>query len=202
MAVKTPSMPEGLKNISLNEALIHEVVVALQANVRQNTASTKDRSEVSGGGRKPWRQKGTGRARHGSNRSPIWRGGGVTFGPRPERNFKKAIPDKKKRQALLQVVAQKIKEKNLAVTSDIKLTEPKTRYAAEFLKKSLGDKFSGRVILIIEKKNEDIFRAFRNLPFVNIRTGLNFNIYDLLYNDFILFTDRGWENFLEKRQIK
>ncbi len=202
MAVKTPQMPEGLKNITLNKPLIHEVVVASMANARQNTASTKDRSEVSGGGKKPWRQKGTGRARHGSNRSPIWRGGGVTFGPRPERNLKKDIPNKKKLMALLQVVARKITEKNLALAGEIKLAQPKTRNAAQFLKKALGDDFKGRVLLITKERKDDIFRAFRNLPNVTVKSGLNFNVYDLLYNDFILFTDKGWENFLEKRQLK
>lgn len=202
MAVKTPKMPEGLKDIKLSSALIHEVVVALQANARQNTASTKDRSEKRGGGRKPWRQKGTGRARHGSSRSPLWRGGGVTFGPRPDRNAGKNMPSRKKRQAANQIIAGRIAEGSLMVSSSINLDQPKTRYAESFIKESLGGDFSGRVLLIVKERSEELYRAFRNIPYVTMREGLNFNVYDLLYNDVIIFTSEAWDDYIQKRGIK
>src|SRR3989339_1398686 len=102
-------------NVEINEGLVHQAMVAQMANERQVLAHTKDRSEVSGGGKKPWRQKGTGRARSGSSRSPIWKGGGVTFGPTKDRNFKKDINRKMKQKALTMVLSGKVKDENFVV---------------------------------------------------------------------------------------
>ena len=113
MKVVTPKLPAKLKEVKVNKALLHEVIDNTLSNQRCGGAYTKTRSEVSGGGKKPWRQKGTGRARVGSNRSPIWRGGGITFGPTKEQSFKKSIPKKKKRKAILEMIVQRIKEKTL-----------------------------------------------------------------------------------------
>jgi len=114
-------------NVKANPALVHQAVVAQMANERQVLAHTKGRGEVRGGGRKPWQQKGTGRARHGSIRSPIWRGGGVTFGPTKERNFKQKINQKMKQKALLAVLSDKVANKKLVVLDKLELTEYKTK---------------------------------------------------------------------------
>ena len=113
-------LPKEIFELKINSDLVHQVVLSQQSNRRQNTASTKGRGEVRGGGKKPWRQKGTGRARHGSIRSPLWRGGGVTFGPTTEKNYKKIIPKKIKRKAVLQVLSAKARE-NLVLVLDYSL---------------------------------------------------------------------------------
>ena len=127
-------LPLEIFGVKMNQDVVHRVVLAQRANQRQITAHTKDRSEVRGGGKKPWRQKGTGRARHGSIRSPLWRGGGVTFGPRKERNFKQKINKKMRRKALFMVLSAKAKDNLLVILSDLKLEKPKTKLMAEVLK--------------------------------------------------------------------
>ena len=109
------TLPKGIFEVKLNTDLVHQIAVSLSANNRQISAHTKNRGEVSGGGKKPWRQKGTGRARHGSIRSPLWKGGGVTHGPRVERVFEKDIPKKMRRKALFMVLSQKAKDKQQMV---------------------------------------------------------------------------------------
>lgn len=202
MKAEVPKMPAGLKDLKFNSFLIQEVVEVIRANARQNTASAKTRGEKSGGGKKPWRQKGTGRARHGSTRSPIWKGGGVTHGPTTLRNLKKDIPRKKKQLATLQIIARKIKEKRVAVVDEIKIKEVKTRSAADFLNKTLGKDYWGRVLILTEKKDVKLLMAFRNIPGVMLKAGINFNAYELLYYETILFTKSNWENFIKARGIK
>ena len=123
-------LPKEIFEVPINSDLVHQVVLSQIANRRQKTAKTKDRAEVRGGGRKPWRQKGTGRARAGSIRSPIWRGGGVTFGPTSERVFSKKIPKKMRRKALFMVLSAKAKEKLILVLDDLKSEKPKTKIMA------------------------------------------------------------------------
>ena len=106
-------LPDEIFNVEINSDLLHQVIVSQMANKRQSSAHTKDRGDVSGGGKKPWRQKGTGRARHGSRRSPIWVGGGVTFGPKSEKNYKKTIPQKMKRKALFMALSSKVNDDEL-----------------------------------------------------------------------------------------
>ena len=118
----TALLPKEIFEVKMNADLVHQVVVSQMSNRRQITAHTKDRSEVRGGGRKPWRQKGTGRARAGSSRSPLWKGGGVTFGPRKDRNFKKEIPAKIRKKALFMVLSEKAKE-NTVIILDILSTQ-------------------------------------------------------------------------------
>ena len=130
----TVLLPKNIFEVKINNDLIHQVALSQSANRRQVIAHTKDRSEVSGGGRKPWRQKGTGRARHGSIRSPIWRGGGIAFGPTKDRVFSKRIPKKMKRKALLMVLSAKASENLIIVLDKKEIKKPKTKDMAGLLK--------------------------------------------------------------------
>ena len=172
---------EKVFGLEANEALVHQAMVTQMANERQNLAHTKNRSEVRGGGRKPWRQKGTGRARAGSNRSPIWMGGGVTFGPRSERNYKKQINKKMKQKALLMVLSDKAVNNNLTVIESLGIKEFKTKTIDNLLKKIEGKKDEKRSTLIInDKKDEKTKYSFRNLTGVKYININNLNIVDLL----------------------
>ncbi len=128
-------LPEEIFGKDFKPDLIHQVIVGMQSNKRQGTAHTKDRGEVRGGGKKPWRQKGTGRARHGSNRSPIWIGGGVTFGPTKDKNYKKTLPKKIRKTALLSVLSAKVRDKDTLIVEDIKIEKPKTKIIKPILDK-------------------------------------------------------------------
>ena len=128
-------LPKEIFEVPMNPDLVHQVVLVQAANRRRKIAKTKDRSEVRGGGKKPWRQKGTGRARHGSIRSPIWRGGGVTFGPTGREVFKKRIPKKMRRKALFMVLSAKAKENLICVLDNLKIEKPKTKFMVEILEK-------------------------------------------------------------------
>src|SRR3989339_2063986 len=125
---------DSVFGVKIKPEVVHEVFVALQNNQREPWADTKSKGEVRGGGKKPWQQKGTGRARHGSIRSPIWKGGGVTFGPTKERNFKKKINKKMARKALLMAISSKAKNRQLLVLDEIKLNQAKTKEMALILK--------------------------------------------------------------------
>ncbi len=128
-------LPKEIFGVKLNRDLMHQVVVSQMANRRQVIAHTKGRGEVSGGGKKPWAQKGTGRARHGSIRSPLWKGGGTTFGPTKEANFKKKIPIQMKRRALFMALSEKFRNNLLVVMDALKIEKLKTKLVAEILKK-------------------------------------------------------------------
>ncbi len=177
-------LPKEIFEVPFNSCLVHQVVLVQQANRRQKTAKTKDRSEVRGGGRKPWRQKGTGRARHGSIRSPIWRGGGVTFGPRSEKVFKKRIPKKMKRKALFMVLSAKAKDKELIILDGLKIEEIKTKKMKEIVDKLFLKKGSG--LIILPKKDEKIIRSARNIPKVATILAKDINVLDLLSYKFLV----------------
>lgn len=153
-------LPKELFDQPAKSELIHQVVVAQQANQRIATASTKDRSEVSGGGRKPWRQKGTGRARHGSIRSPIWVGGGVTFGPNNQRNYKQKVNRVMARKALLGVLSAKAKDGQVILIEDLKLKEIKTKLVAETFNKL---PLNGRSLIIVGLAEKEMRQAGRNI---------------------------------------
>ncbi len=165
-------LPESIFGQELNNDLVHQVVVSMMSNQRQNTAHTKDRSEVRGGGKKPWKQKGTGRARHGSRRSPIWVGGGVTFGPRNERNFKKKINKKMKNNALFQILSQKLRDGEIIFVDSLSFEEPKTKLAKSFLEAI--SKISGFEKILSKKKNSAII-ANTELNKNNIKSFGNFS---------------------------
>jgi len=170
-------LPKELFEVPLNSDLVHQVVVSQMANRRKSISKTKDRSEIAGGGRKPWRQKGTGRARHGSIRSPLWKGGGVTFGPTGERVFKKKINTKMARNALLQVLSAKAKSGSILVLDDLSLKEAKTKLMADILK---ALKVKGSVLIILSKAKEQVVRAANNLPKTETVEARNLNALDLL----------------------
>jgi large subunit ribosomal protein L4 len=193
-------LPAEVFGLPMNNDLVHQAVVAQMANSRQVLAHAKDRSEVSGGGKKPWRQKGTGRARHGSIRSPIWRGGGVTFGPTNNRNFSKKINKKMKRKALLMSLSGKAKDNEIIVLDELKIDEPKTKLAAKILDdlaKIKKDVRKGALVLMAEK-NENAIRAIRNIPKLETIGSKSLNIVDVLKYKYLIMTKDGIEKIREE----
>jgi len=208
--VKDINLSDKIFNVVINEALVHQAVVAQMANERQVIAHTKDRSEVRGGGAKPWKQKGTGRARVGSNRSPIWIGGGVTFGPTKNRNFKKKINIKMRQKAILMVLSDKVANNNLVVLDKIEIKEYKTKIFKDIVdsliksevpkvvnpstgsgqgvdKKTDNKKVDNKiklvkqsVLIINDKKDDKAKLVSRNLTDVKLINLSNINIVDLL----------------------
>ncbi len=201
--LKEKNLSPKVFDISAKEALIHQAMVAQMGNERQVLAHTKDRSEVRGGGKKPWRQKGTGRARAGSSRSPIWIGGGVTFGPTKDRNFKKDINKKMKKKALLMVFSDKVKEKAMLVVDKLAIEEFKTKEFDKILislEKNLKD-FKRRSLLIIDdSKNQKLKHSARNLEGVKIINLENVNILDLLKHRYLLLTESAIDSLEKKYQ--
>jgi len=177
-------LPKEVFEVPLNTDLVHQVVLVQMANRRQISAKVKTRAEVRGGGRKPWRQKGTGRARVGSTRSPIWRGGGITFGPTTEKVFKKKIPKKMRRKALFMVLSAKAKENLLLVLDKLEIEKAKTKAMAEILNKLFLKKGSGLIILL--QKDKNIIKATRNIPKTATAQAKDLNVLDLLSYKYIL----------------
>ena len=168
-----------------NNDVLHRAYVAYLANGRENVAHTKTRGDVSGGGRKPWRQKGTGRARFGSSRVPIWRGGGITFGPTGNENYTKQVPLAIKRLALKQALSLAVKENRLSVIQSIKFTEPKTTQILNLFKK-MG--VTGRILLVVEHKDPVVGRSIANLSDVKEVQAQYLNVFDLLNADQVIVT--------------
>lgn len=198
-------VPSEIFGVEINPDLVHQVVVSQMANLRQPIAHTKDRKEVRGGGRKPWRQKGTGRARAGSIRSPLWRGGGVTFGPRKERVFKKKIPQKMKRKAIFMVLSGKLKNNLLILLDDLKLERSKTKLMKETLnnlKKKIKHFKGGSVLVTLPKVDKNVILAARNLPKTKTILAKDLNVLDLLSFKYLILTKEAIkqikETFLKK----
>ena len=181
---KPIELNEAVFGQEYNEALIHQVVVAQLANKRQGTKSTLTRTEVSGGGKKPWRQKGTGRARQGSIRSPQWTGGGVVFAPKP-RDFSQKINKKMKVAATISALSAKVSAKDLVVVDKIELAEAKTKLIANMLK-SLN--IDSKVLVVVAADDEKILRASANLQDVTIINADLINVYDLAANKKLIAT--------------
>lgn len=189
----TMTLDEPIFGAVVSKGLLHEVVLMQQASMRQGTASTKTKGFVSGGGKKPWKQKGTGRARAGSNRSPIWRGGGTTFGPLP-RSYQYDIPKKKSRKALFSALSSKVKEGKLVILEDLEISEPKTKAMANLLAR-LG--LQGKILLVVSQILENLDRAARNLPQVKMLEVRQLNVYDLLLADTVVITRRDVARLVE-----
>lgn len=174
-------LPEEIFGFKKNPDLIHQVFTSMISNRRRSIAHTKDRGEVSGGGKKPWRQKGTGRARHGSIRSPLWRGGGVTFGPRKERNFKKIVPKKIKRMALLSALSAKANDGEIIILEKLELKEPKTKLLNQIIENIYTKtKKKGSNLIILPQKNKNIELASKNIKNTKTIEARNLNIIDIL----------------------
>jgi large subunit ribosomal protein L4 len=191
-AVKDLELDAKIFGVKANHDLLHQAVIAQQANARQVLAHTKDRSEVSGGGKKPWKQKGTGRARVGSSRSPLWIGGGVTFGPTKNRNFKQKINQKMKQKALFMALSDKAVTETLVILDNLEFGEFKTKKFNALLsaveKKVL--KTDRRDVLVVnEAKNEKAQYSGRNLKGVKIINLENINLLDILNYKNLLVTE-------------
>lgn len=189
-------LPKNVFGLVWNDVLVHQVVTSMQSNKRVPVAHAKGRGEVSGTGKKPWAQKGTGRARHGSRRSPIWVGGGVAHGPTKEKKFSKKINKKMKKKAFLTVLSQKLKDKEILFLDKINLDQIKTKEAAKILKDiaaikgfgNLSGKGKKKSILILPQGDKDVTRCFHNLPLMKISEARNLNALDLLYYKYLIIT--------------
>jgi large subunit ribosomal protein L4 len=174
-------LKEDIFGVEVKSYLLHEVVVWQRACRRAGTASTKTRGEVSGGGHKPWRQKGTGRARVGSNRSPIWRGGGTVFGPKP-RSYAYSLPKKVRRAALKMALSSKLANGQLVVLEDYPYSAPKTKEFVQVMKKFDLEK----VLFITSEGHEALELSARNVPYVQVLPTAGLNVYDILRYDHLV----------------
>ena len=184
--VNTIELKEEIFGIEPNEAVVHSVLVNYLANQRQGTQNTKTRSEVSGGGRKPWRQKGTGRARQGSIRAPQWIKGGIALGPKP-RSYKYTVNKKERRLAIKSVLSSKVLENQLVVVDALPFTEIKTK---EMVKTLNNLKVEGKALVLLPEKNETVQKSARNIKGVKTTLVNTINVYDLLkYTNLVMTLD-------------
>ena len=180
--VKDLTLKDAVWNIEVNEPVMHDAIVLAQASLRQGTASTKTRSEVSGGGRKPYKQKGTGNARQGSTRSPQWPGGGIVFGPKP-RKYDKKQNRKERRLALKSVLSSKFQDKELIVVENYNLDSNKTKAFNEVL----GNlKVNGKAVVVYSDDNENLFLASRNNNKVAVLATNEINVLDIVAADYLV----------------
>lgn len=187
-------LPDSVFGVAWNDALMHQVVTAMQANARPTVAHVKNRGDVRGGGKKPWAQKGTGRARHGSSRSPIWKGGGVTHGPRKDRDYSQVIPKKMRAKALFMALSRKLKDGQLIFVDSFGISEPKTSVAQKSL--AMLSQVSGFEKLTTKRKNaaliafsdpsEALNKSFRNIGNVSIASVRNLNPVAVLGNSYLV----------------
>jgi len=187
---------EDVFGVDVNEHILHEVVVMQLANKRRGTSSTKIRDEVRGGGKKPWKQKGTGRARAGSSRSPIWRGGGVTFGPKP-RDYSYKVPKKVRKIALKSALSYKVKNNDIVVLDKFESEFSKTKEVALLLKDL---KILNKALFLIEQENKNLQLAARNLPNARVLNLAGLNVYDLLYSSKLILTQSTISKIEERLQ--
>ena len=188
------TLPEEIFGLKWNSDLVHQVVNSMWSNMRRGTAHTKDRSEVSGGGKKPWQQKGTGRARHGSIRSPIWTGGGTTFGPRSEKNYDKKINKQMKTKALFTLLSQKIRDREIIFVHEV-LTDAKTKKGIVFLKalaeikgfEKISYKTGKRALIVSPVKNIELERALKNIKSAEVSELRNMNPLEIVTYKHIVF---------------
>lgn len=197
-------LPAEVFDVPMNKDLVHQVVVTQMAGARQVLAHTKDRSEVRGGGAKPWRQKGTGRARHGSIRSPIWKGGGVTFGPTKERVFAKKINKKMKRKALLMALSSKVRDKEMVLLDKLELAQAKTRQIIEVfnnLKAKIKKDLTKGTLIVLSTSDQKIIRAVKNIPKIKTIRADSLNVVDVLSCRYLLVL-QGAIEVIKKTYIK
>jgi len=193
--VKDIELSEKVFGARRNDALLHQVFVSQYANRRQVLAHTKDRAERAGSGIKPWRQKGTGRARVGSVRTPVWRKGGIVFGPTKERNFKKDVPKKMGQRALAVALSSKAKDAELFLVDSLEMKNVKTKIMSETIKNL---KIKGSMVIGFSAKEKEAKRASRNLPKVLNMEAKDLNVYDLLNHKNLILSEEGVKVLEEK----
>ena len=204
----TIELPASVFEVVWNADLVHGVVIAMQGNARAGTADTKGRGDVRGGGKKPWKQKGTGRARHGSSRSPIWVGGGVAHGPKSEKDYSSKINKKMRMKALASVLTKKFADTEMIFLSDLAMTEPKTTLGKSIIKAlatgtghaDLATKRKNAAVLVLANRDEAIEKSFRNFGNIEVMQVKDINPVDLLtYKYVIMAQSTGVVALLEKR---
>ena len=193
--VKDIELSEAVFNVALNSELLHEVYVSMDANQRVAIAHTKGRGEVAGSGRKPWKQKGTGRARAGSASSPIWRGGGVVFGPTKDRNFKKKINKKANTKSILMALSEKLRSEQLIIVDKLEAANKKTKDIASAL---TALKLKGSVLINLAEGETDTFLYTRNLKKVKCTPVNNLNVLDILNHKSLVLSEESVK-YLEKK---
>lgn len=198
--IKELGLPEEIFSVPLNDDLVHQIMVSQMGNRRVAIAHTKNRSEVRGGGIKPWRQKGTGRARHGSIRSPLWVGGGTTFGPRSDKDFSRIVPKKMKRKALFMVLSEKLNNNLLILVDKLSIDESKTKKAVEMLERNSIRGESCLVVLSEMDRNSIL--SFANLPKIKTIQAKDLNCLDLLSSKYLLIGKDGVEKIKETFLVK
>ena len=186
--VKDIKLKDNIWGIEPNDAVLHNAIVLNMSNSRQGTASTKTRSEVRGGGRKPWRQKGTGNARQGSIRATQWRGGGIVFGPNPNRNYTKKMNKKERRLALKSALAYKVIDKALIVVDNFNLETAKTQDAVKVLD---NIKANSKTVIVVDELTDNMVYGTRNLANVIILTTDEINTYDVIASDTMVITENA-----------
>ena len=191
------TLPESVFGVTWNADLVHEVVIGMQANAREGNAHTKDRGEVRGGGRKPWKQKGTGRARHGSRRSPIWAGGGITFGPRSDKDYSVKINKKVKSKAFATVMSKKLADNEVIFVETLAMDAPKTKdvkgIIAALAKSSgnatLATKRKNAALVVLAERDLAIEKSFRNFGNIEVAQAKDINPVDLLTYKYVVVAD-------------
>jgi large subunit ribosomal protein L4 len=186
-------LKDNIFGVEINTHVMHAVVKNQLANRRQGTQSTKTRAEVRGGGRKPWRQKGTGRARHGSSRSPIWVGGGVIFAPKP-RDYSYKLPKKVKRLAMKSALSSKVLSESIIVLDNLIIENPKTKEMASILKNL---KVDSKALIVMEQVDQSVIRSARNIPGIETALVNTLNVYDILKYDRFIITRSAVEKVEE-----
>ena len=191
------SLPESVFGVPWNSDLVHEVVRLMNSNSRDNIAHTKTRGEVRGGGKKPWKQKGTGRARHGSTRSPIWVGGGVAHGPRNDKNYERKINKKAKTKALFAILSKKYKDGEILLMDSLEISKPKTKEAKDIIVslskingyEKLVTKKKNTAIIAMDKKSVAVDKSFNNIGSISVEEFRNINPVSLLNHTFLIITN-------------
>ena len=186
-SVKDLTLTDSIWNTEVNETVMHDAIVVAQCATRQGSASTKTRSEVSGGGRKPYKQKGTGNARQGSTRSPQWPGGGIVFGPKP-RSFSKKQNRKERKLALRSALSSKYQDKELIVVDAFSLSTPKT---SDFVKTLTNLKVNGKCLIVYSDENNNLEYATRNNNKVTVLGPTNINVLDLVANNYLMIDENS-----------
>jgi large subunit ribosomal protein L4 len=182
-AIDQIELRDDIFGIAPHEAVMHQALVRQLANARLAASKTKTRGEVRGGGRKPWRQKGTGRARHGSIREPQWRGGGIVFGPRPGRNYRKAMPRKMRRLALRSALSVKAREERLIVLDELKMPAPKTKEMLSVLKGLTGN---SNALILLPERDSSVEKSVNNLPRAKTLRAHYLNLLDIFGHDYLI----------------